>query len=194
MRGAGSDALFLLGDEMKQAIGAIALATPALAGCMSTAAPDYLATAPAGEAPSPREKLEQRIVAQALAQNVPESLIRAVVKRESNYNPSLRHGPYWGLMQIRHDTARSMGYEGPPSGLLDADTNLTYAVAYLANAWRVAGGDERHAIRLYAGGYYFEAKRRGLLAEIRPAPSDAAKDPAPSDAPNDATPSQIASE
>jgi soluble lytic murein transglycosylase-like protein len=161
---------------MKRAFGAIALATPALTGCMSTAAPDYLATAPADAPASPREKLEQRIAAQARAQNVPASLIHAVVKRESNYNPSARHGPYWGLMQIRHDTACSMGYQGPPSGLLDADTNLTYAVAYLANAWRVAGGDERRAVRLYASGYYLEAKRRGLLGEIHPAPSDAPKD------------------
>lgn len=157
-------------------MGAIALATPALAGCMSTAEPDYVATAPTEEPVSLREKLDRRIAAQALAQDVPPSLIQAVVKRESNYNPSLRHGPYWGLMQIRHDTARSMGYRGQPSGLLDPDTNLTYAVAYLANAWRVARGDERRAMKLYAGGYYFEAKRRGLLSEIRPAPTDATKE------------------
>jgi len=72
-------------------------------------------------------------------------------------------------MQIRHDTARGMGYAGPANGLLDADTNLNYGVAYLANAFRVAGGDERRAVQLYAGGYYYEAKRRGLLADLRKA-------------------------
>jgi len=135
-------------------------------------APQPLAS-PAPPAGTPREKLEGRIAAQAAMQKVPASLIHAVVRRESNYDPSLRHGPYWGLMQIRHDTARSMGYKGSASGLLDPETNLTYAVAYLANAYRVAGGDERRAIRLYAGGYYFEAKRLGLLGEIRPAPEAA---------------------
>jgi soluble lytic murein transglycosylase-like protein len=48
---------------------------------------------------------------------------------------------------------------------------MTYAVAYLANAYRVAGGDERRAIRLYAGGYYYEAKRKGLLDELHQAPA-----------------------
>ena len=66
-------------------------------------------------------------------------------------------------MQIRHDTARGMGYDGPASGLLDAETNLTYAVPYLANAYMLADGNEARAIQLYAGGYYYEAKRRGML-------------------------------
>jgi soluble lytic murein transglycosylase-like protein len=81
----------------------------------------------------------------------------------------LKHGPFWGLMQIRRDTARSMGYTGAANGLLDPETNLTYAVAYLANAFRVAGGDAQRAIRLYANGYYYEAKRQGLLGEMRTA-------------------------
>src|SRR5690349_6138978 len=58
--------------------------------------------------------------------NVPASLIHRVIVRESGYNPKARNGPYWGLMQIRYDTATSMGYHGPASGLLDADTNLRY--------------------------------------------------------------------
>ena len=41
-------------------------------------------------------------------------------------------------MQIRHDTAQGMGYQGPASGLLDADTNLTFAVPYLANAYKLS--------------------------------------------------------
>jgi soluble lytic murein transglycosylase-like protein len=179
---------------MKRAIGAIALATPMLSGCMSTTTPDYVATARGSETLSPREKLDRRITAQAVTQNVPASLIHAVVKRESNYNPGLRHGPYWGLMQIRHDTARSMGYEGPAAGLLDPETNLIYAVAYLANAWRLADGDERRAIRLYARGYYREAKRCGRLSEMLPAPAGANRDPAPSVVQPDPATSQIASE
>ena len=62
-----------------------------------------------------------------------------------------------------------MGYTGAADGLLDPETNLTYAVAYLANAFRVAGGDAQRAIRLYANGYYYEAKRQGLLGEMRTA-------------------------
>jgi len=158
---------------MKRICGAIAPLLLALSGCSSTTQQDFVATASdaAPLATTPREKLNLRIAEQARAQNVPETLVHAIVKRESNYNPSLRHGPYWGLMQIRHDTARSMGYEGPASGLLDPETNMTYAVAYLANAYRVAGGDEKRAQLLYMRGFYCEAKRKGLLEELHPAPA-----------------------
>jgi soluble lytic murein transglycosylase-like protein len=97
---------------------------------------------------------------------VPEALIRRVIVRESGYNPRARHGAFWGLMQIRYDTARSMGYRGPPAGLLEADTNLRYGVKYLAGAYRVAFGDPDKAVSYFATGYYYDAKRRGLLEEV----------------------------
>ena len=97
---------------------------------------------------------------------LPESLLRRVVKRESGGNPHLRHGPYLGLMQMRLDTARGMGYNGGAEGLLDANTSLTYGAAYLANAWRVSGGNPDRAVSLYSGGYYYEAKRKGMLPRL----------------------------
>jgi soluble lytic murein transglycosylase-like protein len=51
-------------------------------------------------------------------------------------------------------------------GLTDPDTNLKYGVAYLANAYRVAHGDEDAAVRLYRRGYYYEAKRQGMVGEL----------------------------
>lgn len=108
------------------------------------------------------------LINQAAADNqVPASLIHRVIKRESGYNPGARNGPYYGLMQILPQTARSMGYDGPASGLLDAKTNLTYAVRYLRGAWLVSGGSEDRAVMWYAKGYYYEAKRRGMLDEVR---------------------------
>ena len=86
-----------------------------------------------------------------------------VIVRESNYNPAARNGPYYGLMQISHATASGMGYRGAPAGLLNADTNLRYAVRYLAGAYMTAGGNEDQAVRFYARGYYYDAKRAGLL-------------------------------
>jgi soluble lytic murein transglycosylase-like protein len=56
-------------------------------------------------------------------------------------------------MQIRHATARAMGYAGSPAGLLNAETNLTYAVKYLAGAWHAAGGNPNRAVAYYASGY-----------------------------------------
>jgi hypothetical protein len=106
-----------------------------------------------------------------------------VIRRESNYNARASSRGNFGLMQIRHATARGMGYRGSAAGLLDAGTNLTYAVPYLANAYRVAGGNADRAVSLYSRGYYYEAKRRGLtgrlqtaavepeVVEVAPAPS-----------------------
>ena len=158
---------------MKLAICAVTASMFALAGCASTGAPDYVARTSnksrEASRTSSHEALDARIAYHARAYKIPKSLVHAVVQRESKYDPSLKHGPFWGLMQIRYDTARSMGYTGAAKGLLDPETNLTYAVAYLANAFRVAGGDQQRAISLYAGGYYYEAKRQGLLGEMRTA-------------------------
>jgi soluble lytic murein transglycosylase-like protein len=154
---------------MKSSACAVALAALALGGCAQTGSP--VASAPESYVNEPRpeetahskDMLHARIAHFARLYDIPESLIHRSVRRESNYNPAARNGPYWGLMQIRHDTAKGMGYKGAPHGLLDAETNLTYAVPYLANAYRLSGGDEARAIKLYAGGYYYEAKRRGML-------------------------------
>lgn len=107
--------------------------------------------------------LDGLIAHYAEAYSVPERLVRRVIVRESNYNPGARNGPYWGLMQIRHDTARGMGYSGSAAGLLDAETNLRYAVRYLAGAYVTSRGNEDEAYRLYASGYYYHARDRGLL-------------------------------
>jgi hypothetical protein len=55
-----------------------------------------------------------------------------------------------------------MGYQGGAEGLLDADTNMTYAVKYLAGAYRAARGNHEQAIRNYQKGYYYQAKQQGF--------------------------------
>jgi soluble lytic murein transglycosylase-like protein len=110
--------------------------------------------------------LDGMIARYAAQYDVPESLIRRVIQRESGYNPKARNGPNLGLMQIRHDTARSMGYRGDADGLLDADTNLRYAVKYLRGAYLVGGRSPDAAVRFYSRGYYYDAKRQGLLNEV----------------------------
>ncbi|MCX7899175.1 MAG: lytic transglycosylase domain-containing protein [Methylocystis sp.] len=156
---------------MKKAFVATSLAALLLAGCNTTNRSLPVATAPEryAEPSSSRDGhhgLDAKIAHYAEKYGIPASLIHRSIRRESNYNPGARNGPYWGLMQIRHDTAMSMGYRGPASGLLDPDTNLAYAVPYLANAYRVGGGSESRAIQLYAGGYYYEAKRKGMLGQL----------------------------
>ncbi|APX12767.1 lytic transglycosylase domain-containing protein [Tateyamaria omphalii] len=115
--------------------------------------------------PNETPELRAQIEAAAAENDVPVALVQRVVIRESTHRPSARNGPYYGLMQILPATARSMGFRGQPSDLLDAETNLKYAVRYLRGAWLVSGGDMDAAVMWYARGYYFEAKRLGLIEE-----------------------------
>jgi soluble lytic murein transglycosylase-like protein len=116
---------------------------------------------------TPRSSIDTLISKYSAMYGVPETLVHRVAKRESTYNPKALHRGNYGLMQIRYKTARGLGYDGKPSGLLDAETNLKYAVKYLRGAWIVAGKDETAADWLYRTGYYYDAKRKGLLDQIR---------------------------
>lgn len=102
------------------------------------------------------------VAAHAAANGVPESLVRRVIKRESGGNARAVSKGNYGLMQIRLGTARAMGYSGSAAGLLDANTNMTYAVKYLAGAYRAAGGNADLAVRYYQTGYYAKAKAQGF--------------------------------
>ena len=106
--------------------------------------------------------LDALIARHAAANNVPEDLVRRVIKRESGGNPRVVSAGNYGLMQIKLATARSMGYAGNAAGLLDADTNMSYAVKYLAGAYRVANGNTNRAVHYYAAGYYYAAKSKGM--------------------------------
>ncbi|WP_201832875.1 lytic transglycosylase domain-containing protein [Microvirga zambiensis] len=119
-----------------------------------------------------RAAIDALVSQHAKAHGIPETLVHRIIKRESGYNPRAANSGNFGLMQIRYATARGMGYRGAVSGLFDANTNLTYAVPYLANAYKVAGGNQDRAVALYAGGYYYEAKRKGLLGALRTGASD----------------------
>jgi soluble lytic murein transglycosylase-like protein len=94
------------------------------------------------------------IARHAAANGLPVELVHRVVIRESGYNPRARNGGNLGLMQIKYATARGVGYAGPASGLMDPETNLTYAVRYLAGAYQAAGGNASRAVALYARGYH----------------------------------------
>jgi soluble lytic murein transglycosylase-like protein len=135
----------------------IALACPSNASAQSQSAERANAESKA------KVGLDGLIARHAAANNVPEALIRRVIKRESRGNPRVISKGNYGLMQIRLGTARAMGYSGSAAGLLDADTNMTYAVKYLAGAYRVAAGNPDRAVHYYAAGYYYAAKSKGLL-------------------------------
>jgi hypothetical protein len=148
----------------------------ALGGCTTT---DVVSTASQTKTPQPAAvaaaqptpatgkhgTIDKLVSRYAAYYKVPVSLVHRVIKRESNYNPKAYHAGNYGLMQIRYRTAKGMGYDGNPHGLLNADTNLRYAVRYLKGAWVVSGGNEKRADRLYQTGYYYTAKQKGLIEE-----------------------------
>src|SRR6201986_1817798 len=110
-----------------------------------------------------RAEYDALIAAHAQANGVPEALVHRVIVRESRYQAHLvGRGGTIGLMQIKLATARGLGYTGDAAGLRDPDTNLTYAVRYLAGAYRAAGGDHDRAVHYYAAGYYQVAKQQRL--------------------------------
>ena len=115
--------------------------------------------------PNETPHLRSRINYWADHYDVPSAMVQRVILRESQHRPGARNGPYYGLMQINPTTARTMGHRGPAASLLDADTNLRYGVRYLRGAWMVADGDPDETVMWYRRGYYYEAKRKGLLKQ-----------------------------
>lgn len=130
---------------------------------VSVAVAVVMPQAPRQPATGVRGEIDKLIDKYAAVYEVPVDLVRHVVNRESTFNPRAYNHGHWGLMQIKHATARGMGYGGPAKGLFDAETNLKYAVKYLRGAWLVADGNPKRADRLYQTGYYYEAKRKGML-------------------------------
>ncbi|WP_371347674.1 lytic transglycosylase domain-containing protein [Ancylobacter sp. IITR112] len=124
--------------------------------------------------PSSREKSEIELSSakadlialvdrEARANGLPISLARAVVRIESNWKPQItgRAGEV-GLMQIKHQTARGMGYKGSRAKLYEPATNIRWGMRYLAGAYRLAGGDTCGTVMRYQGGH--GAKRMSSAA------------------------------
>jgi soluble lytic murein transglycosylase-like protein len=110
---------------------------------------------------------EALVAKHAQANGLPFALVHRVIMRESRYNAGLvGRGGTIGLMQIKLATARGLGYAGTAEGLRDPDTNLAYAVKYLAGAYHAAGGNHDRAVHYYAAGYYYVAKHQ-RMAHIR---------------------------
>ncbi len=115
-----------------------------------------------------REHYREMVARHAAENNLPEALVHRVIMRESKYQPHLTgKGGALGMMQIKLPTARGVGYTGTAQGLYDPETNVKYATRYLAGAYRTAHGNHDLAVRYYAAGYYYAAKRQGMLNETR---------------------------
>jgi soluble lytic murein transglycosylase-like protein len=142
------------------AVIAIGLATSA---CARNEMPERLSSVPL----YPNETPELRALINTYADlyEIPRPLVHRLAIRESTHRPDAINRPYYGLLQILPATARTMGFRGQPEDLLDPETNLKYAGKYLRGAWLLADGSYDNAVKHYSRGYYYEAKRRGMLVE-----------------------------
>ncbi len=139
--------------------------TAACASTPPTATPTVSTSSDARLYPGETPEIRQLVNKYADHYQVPRPLVHKVIQRESDYRPRARNGPYFGMMQILPATARGMGFAGKDTDLLDADTNLHFAVKYLRGAWLVSDGNIDEAVMWYARGYYYEARNRCLLVE-----------------------------
>jgi len=91
---------------------------------------------------------------EALRAGVPRQIVDAVMRVESGYNPfaSGLAGEV-GLMQILPSTAAMLGFRGTMDELREPSTNIRFGVAYLAQAWRLAGGDLCTTVMKYRAGH-----------------------------------------
>lgn len=102
------------------------------------------------------------------AWNVPQSLIKAVIERESDFDPSAYKAEPQigdasrGLMQLLYGTAQALGFAGDPVDLFDPTTNIRLGTRYLrdliATAARYGYGIDS-AVSAYNAG--FSLQRQG---------------------------------
>jgi soluble lytic murein transglycosylase-like protein len=90
----------------------------------------------------------------AAAAGLPAAFARAIVRIESNFNPRATGSQREvGLMQIKYETARGIGFTGTREQLYDPDTNLQWGMKYLAMSWKLGGSTPCGAVMKYQGGH-----------------------------------------
>jgi len=99
------------------------------------------------------QSVQNIVRAEAARQGVPVGLALAVAKHESGFKCNLigRAGER-GVMQIKHSTARGIGYRGSASGLSNCATGIHWGMIYLRMAYRKARGNTYLTAILYNGG------------------------------------------
>lgn len=117
--------------------------------------------------PALAESVPDMVRSEAIRQGVPVSLAMAVAKAESNFRCSaIGRGGERGVMQIKPQTARGIGYKGSPSGLNNCRVGIKYGMIYLRMAYRLAKGNIYKTALLYNGGLGSKRKRSAYAEKI----------------------------
>lgn len=94
------------------------------------------------------------VTREAERRGLPPAVADAVVTVESGYRTSaVGTVGEVGLMQVRPATAAMLGYRGGLTGLFAPEVNVQYGVTYLADAWRLTGGQLCETLMKYRSGH-----------------------------------------
>ncbi len=109
--------------------------------------------------PFTAQEIEAAIDASAARHNVDPSLVRAVIKVESNFNPNAvsRTGAM-GLMQLMPQTARQLRVMNP----FDPEQNVDAGVRHLKQLMESYGGDLKLSLAAYNAGAGAVARSAGI--------------------------------
>jgi soluble lytic murein transglycosylase-like protein len=99
-------------------------------------------------------RIRALIAKEASQQGLAPAIAEAVTAVESGFNPNaVGAAGEIGLMQILPSTARLLGFAGSNAELAVPENNVHFGVTYLAQAWRLAGGDLCTAVMKYRAGH-----------------------------------------
>lgn len=120
----------------------------------------------------PRPVILAKIHVHAEGADVPIDTALAVVLQESSFRPNVTGAAgEIGLMQLKCQTARGLGYKGSCDDLYDPDTNLHYGLRYLKKALN------KGSVAYYNAGIYAKklpeaAKKYADAVEVKRSNSD----------------------
>ena len=118
----------------------------------------------------PRQAAATAVKYEARIQRVPEKLALSIARIESNGACGAQSSANAiGVMQIKHATARMIGYNGTAAGLKNCKISAKWGVKYLAMCLDLADDDVKKAASCYNQGHGTLTNKRKYGNRVEPA-------------------------